>query len=258
MARVGAHVANAVARRRLCVEQSTVQPISRTWRRQVSRTVESNCASNPRAPTATPLRREDDPGHSRVNGRAPRAQTRRTAPDADPNPLSPEPLAFLLPEHREECSSRRCEAAEESRSADRRVHVDDRTSKPELIEDEHGHDDCFDWSGPVATRGRVWVDATTYDVLRVDRRIDGLVDVRVPSRLQDRYHLAPWVVIERDDQTCATTVARDPDDVMLLPIHRIADRAARRPAVDSRIDVQQLPPFSDRRLGRQRALSALT
>ena len=35
----------------------------------------------------------------------------------------------------------------------------DQTSKPELIEDERGHDDCFDWSGPVATRGRVWVDA---------------------------------------------------------------------------------------------------
>ena len=94
-----------------------------------------------------------------------------------------------------------------------------RTSRPELIEDERGHDDCFDWSGPVATRGRVWVDATTHEVLRVDRHINGPVDVRVPWRLQRRYHLAAWVVLERDDLTMrySAVAFRDPDEVMLLP-----------------------------------------
>ena len=94
-----------------------------------------------------------------------------------------------------------------------------RASRPELVEDERGHDDCFDWSGPLATRGRVWVDAKTHDVLRVDRRIDGPVDVRVPWPLQRRYNFAPWVVIERDDQTMRykAVAFRDPDEVMLLP-----------------------------------------
>ena len=64
----------------------------------------------------------------------------------------------------------------------------DRTSRPELMEDERGHDDCFDWKGPLATRGQVWVDAQTYDVLRIDRGLPGPVDVRVPARLQRRYN----------------------------------------------------------------------
>jgi len=35
----------------------------------------------------------------------------------------------------------------------------DRRSNAELIEDPSGHDDCFDWSGHIASRGRIWVDA---------------------------------------------------------------------------------------------------
>ena len=94
-----------------------------------------------------------------------------------------------------------------------------RTSRPELVEDERGHDDCFDWSGPLATRGRVWVDPNTYDVLRADRRLDGPVDVRVPSTLQRRYGFGPWVVLDRDDLTMRykTVAFSDPDEVIRLP-----------------------------------------
>ena len=93
------------------------------------------------------------------------------------------------------------------------------TSKPELIEDERGHDDCFDWSGPVATRGRIWVDANTHDVLRVDRRLAGPVDVRVSARLQRRYNFTPWIALDRDDLTMRyqPVTFRDPDEVVLLP-----------------------------------------
>ena len=94
-----------------------------------------------------------------------------------------------------------------------------RQSKPELIEDERGHDDCFDWSGHVATRGRIWVDANSYDVVRVERGLRGPVDVRVPLRIQRRHGLDTYVVIERDDETIRyrTVAFSDPDEVMLLP-----------------------------------------
>ena len=56
-------------------------------------------------------------------------------------------------------------------------------------------------------------------MLRVDRRIDGPVDVRVPWLLQRRYNFAPWVVLDRDDLTMRfkAVAFRDPDEVMLLP-----------------------------------------
>ncbi len=95
----------------------------------------------------------------------------------------------------------------------------DRKSNPELIEDPNGHDDCFDWSGHIASRGRVWVDATSYDVLRVDRGIAGPVDVKVPALIQSRHHLASSVVLVRDDVTIRykRVLFSDPDEVLLLP-----------------------------------------
>lgn len=88
-----------------------------------------------------------------------------------------------------------------------------------MIEDENGHDDCFDWTGPVAIAGRVWVDAGTHDVLRLDRRISGPTDVRVPDRLQRKYHFSPWLTIDRDDLTMRYKEISfgDPDETILLP-----------------------------------------
>ena len=214
----------ARAQRVICVEHSTVQPIQSNWAPDgFSRTVESElrveseAADGDTLPDAKVIR-----DIRRINGRAPRERDKKDrAGCTDPNPLSPEPLAFLLPAHRDEY---RFTSLRDGKEKDRAALIIDfmstnRTSRPELIEDERGHDDCFDWSGPVATRGRVWVDATTHEVLRVDRRIHGPVDVRVPWRLQRRYHFAPWVVLERDDLTMRykAVAFRDPDEVMLLP-----------------------------------------
>jgi hypothetical protein len=94
-----------------------------------------------------------------------------------------------------------------------------RASKPELIEDEWGHDDCFDWKGPIATRGRVWVDASTDDVLRVERSLHGPVDVRVPWTLQRplQLRLLHHAGARRRDDALSAGAFSDPDEVMLLP-----------------------------------------
>lgn len=226
MAHVSARVADYSRRARnvVCVEHSTVQPIQGNWAPEgFSRTVESDlhvefeAADRDTLPEAKVIR-----DVRRINGRAPRERDKKDRTGCtDPNPLSPEPLAFLLPLHRDEY---RFTAVRDGREKDRAALIIDfrstnRTSRPELVEDERGHDDCFDWSGPVATRGRVWVDKTTHEVLRVDRRLDGPVDVRVPSRLQRRYNFAPWVVLERDDLTMRYTavVFSDPHEVIMLP-----------------------------------------
>ena len=95
----------------------------------------------------------------------------------------------------------------------------DRKSNPELIEDPNGHEDCFDWSGHMASRGRIWVDAGNYDVIRVDRSLRGPIDVRIPTLIQRRYHFDNWMVIVRDDVTIRykTVAFSEPEEVMLLP-----------------------------------------
>jgi hypothetical protein len=212
------------AQRVICIENSTVQPIAANWTPEgFARTVESELhveaetADGDVLPDAKVVRNV-----RRINGRAPDERDKKARSGCtDPNPLSPEPLAFLLPAHRDEYLF---SSVKDGKDRGRAAFVIDfvsatRTSRPELIEDERGHDDCFDWSGPLATSGRVWVDPHTFDVLRTDRRLEGPVDVRVPRTLQQRYGFGAWVVLERDDLTMRYKAVdfKDPDEVIRLP-----------------------------------------
>ena len=226
MTRVGERVAayHRRAQTIICVNESTVQPISNSLSPAgLSRTVESELRVDSTAayagqlPAATMIR-----DITRINGRAPRERNRTDRSGCtDPSPLSPEPLAFLLPAGRSEYRFTSVRAAKEN---DRTALLVDfttahRSSALELIEDPNGHDDCFDWSGPVATTGRLWIDASTFDVLRVDRHLDGPVELRVSARIQNRHGLPAWVTLDRDDQTMRFRPVpfHDPEEVLLLP-----------------------------------------
>jgi len=224
LARVGARIAEFYKRAQkvICIETSRVQPIDLSRSSQgFARIVESE------------LRVDVDggqiPGEAsvvrqvrKVNGRAPREKDARNRDGCtDPNPLSTEPLAFLLPGHRSEYQFKAAGVAKERNRPAFRIDFAsaNRKSSPELIEDKQGHEDCFDWSGHIAETGRIWVDAETYDVLRVERSVGGPTSVRVPPRIQRRHHLDNYVVIMREDTTIRyrTVAFSDPDETLLLP-----------------------------------------
>lgn len=220
---VGARLAEYYrhAQQLVCLERSTVMPIDTGWRLDgFARTVESELRLDiddtaVREPRVTREVR-------RVNGREPRDRDRTNrAGCTDPTPLSPEPLAFLLPEHRDEYVFTGLRDATERNRAAFAIEFSSvkRKGHPELIADEYGHDDCFDWKGPVAITGRVWVDAVTLDVLRLERRVAGPTDVRVPVPLQRRYQFTPWLTLDRDDLTLRykEVTFTDPDETVLLP-----------------------------------------
>lgn len=221
IAQVGERVAAFYerAQRLVCLERSTVLPIDRDWRLQgFGRTVlselrvEMGTASEPHVTRVV----------RRVNGREPRASDfKGRAGCTDPEPLSPVPLAFLLPEHRDEYRFTNVgEATELGRPA---LTIDfasvPQRGHPTLIEDERGHDDCYDWTGPVRVVGRIWVDAATHDVVRLERHLAGPMDVRVPNRLQREHHFPSWVTIDRDDLTIRYDAVQftDPEEIVLLP-----------------------------------------
>lgn len=225
MARVGERVVEYYRRTHslICIEHSTVQPVQSNWTADgFARTVESelrveSTVQDNGLPEPTMVRNV-----RHINGRAP---TERDARDrsgcTDPSVTSPEPLAFLLPGRRD---TYRFISVRDGKERDRPALIIDfassnSRSRPELVEDERGHADCFDWLGSVSTSGRVWVDAATLDVLRIERHNTGPVDVQVSWKLQRRYNLPPWVVIERDDLTLRfkPVAFTDPDEVILLP-----------------------------------------
>jgi hypothetical protein len=188
LVRVGERVAEFYSRAKnvICVETSIVQPVDfSNSPAGFVRTVESELhfeADSGQTPGEAAIVRRV----RKVNGRTPREKDDKDrAGCTDPNPLSSEPLAFLLPAHRSEYQFRTAGIAKDrNRTA---LMIDfasvDRRSKPELIEDPGGHDDCFDWSGHIASRGRIWVDAENYDVLRVVR--GGLESTRRSQTFSD-------------------------------------------------------------------------
>ncbi len=207
------------AQRLICTERSTVVPLDTDGNMPAfARTVESELRIEVDGWREPRIMREVQ----RVNGREPRERDKTDRSGCtDPAAVGPELLAFLLPGQRDDYIFTMVGSGRErSRPA---LIIDfasaRRSRSPVLVADEYGHDDCFDWSGPTPVHGRLWVDADTHDVLRLDRYISGPTDVRVPSRLQSTYHLPPWLTIDRDDVTLRfkPVTFAEPDETMLLP-----------------------------------------
>jgi hypothetical protein len=154
----------------------------------------------------------------KVNGRARRPSDDRNA-CLDPNPVSPEPLAFLLPEQR---SGYAFTWAGYGKGKDQhKIMIDFRelgSGRPEVKEQTDKGDGCYTIDIPGRGRGRVWIDAVTYEVLRVDQRVPGIVDFRLPEGKR-RPMMDDLQVLERLDTSIRykTVPFRDPEEIALLP-----------------------------------------
>lgn len=226
IARVGARVGEYYRRAEnlICTETATDQPIERNWSPVgFARTVESELhlerkSTSPGGDDHVEVVRDIE----QINGRQPRERDRTDRNGCtDPALLSSEPLEFLLPGHQDgyQFASIR-DGSDQGRAAIvLEFKETGEVAKPSLIDHAGGHDDCFDWTGSVPSQGQVWVDAHTYDVLRLERHTFGPVAIRVPSTLQQQYGFGMWVVLESDDLTMhyKTVTFTNPDEVLVLP-----------------------------------------
>ena len=146
LSRVGERITEFYKRAQhvMVIETSRVQPIDLTYSSQgFARIVESELRVEPE--------NGEIPGEARVvrevrkvNGRAPREKDKTNRDGCtDPNPLSTEPLAFLLPGHRSEYQFKPAGVAKDRNRPAFRIDFAsvNRNSKLELIEDKEGHDD---------------------------------------------------------------------------------------------------------------------
>ncbi len=133
----------------------------------------------------------------------------------DPKPVSPEPLAMLLPARLGELDFTAAGTARlDGRSVLRIDYSGRGTTLPEIT-----------WTGACVeldlqgrSRGRIWVDASTYEVLRLDDQLVGTFAFDVP-RDQARRGLARSMVVERAESSIRYTRMefQDPDETLMLP-----------------------------------------
>jgi len=134
----------------------------------------------------------------------------------DPKPVSPEPLAMLLPERLSESEFSAAGTGRVDRRAALMIDFRGIVASPPSVT---WTGECVSVSLPGRSRGRIWVDAATYDVLRIDDRLVGEFTLDVP-RDHVRRGAAPTMVIERAESSIRYRQVefQDPREALILPV----------------------------------------
>ena len=148
-----------------------------------------------------------------VNGRPPKKGDKPEC--MDPKSVSPEPLAFLLPDRRHKYAFTSAGVGRvDGREA---VMVDYKALEPgEAIVE--WTDDCVSVDVPGRWRGRLWAEPETATIVRMDEQLMGMVDLPIPRKHQ-RINGALFMTLERADMSIRyrPVVFRDPDETLMLP-----------------------------------------
>lgn len=149
----------------------------------------------------------------KVDGRAPRPGDEPEC--LDPQPVTAEPLAMLLPGHRREYAFTWRGTARHARRDSVMLDYKATTGGPAEV---RFTGNCVYVEIQGRTRGRIWVDTATSDVLRLDAQLVGMFEFPVPKEYQIRGGPA-FMVIERADSSIRyqPVTFSDPNETVLLP-----------------------------------------
>jgi hypothetical protein len=165
----------------------------------------------------------------RVNGAKPRANDWRSCTAPEQQTEETQPLSLLLPSQRADYEFT---LAGETK-VDRRpaVMVDYRLLKKVSVETSmvEGRDDCVSFDLEGGMRGRLWIDLDTFDVLRLDERLNGMIDIPLP-RAATRAAGSPtsWTLERWDTSIRFKPVSfTNPDETLVLPQTKTSFRITR-------------------------------
>jgi hypothetical protein len=148
-----------------------------------------------------------------INGRVPN-------PNGDPDCLDPtdialDSLSFLLPHRQREY---RFSYKGSGRSNGRGVAMLDYAPVSSAPVEATWRDGCASFDAPARTTGRVWIDTAAGDVLRIDERIRGPIDLEIPK--PQRRPDSPIAIAFEHGETSIRYKAvtfTDPNEMILLP-----------------------------------------
>lgn len=216
----------------VCLEVVHLQPLTSSWTNDgFGRTVESELrlswepAADGKASTEAQTLRQ----LLKVNGRTPRKNDSNNCTAPEQQTREPQALSLLLPGLREEYEFKLAgQSRVDLRAA---IVIDYRLVKEVSVESRliEGRDDCISFNLEGGMRGRIWIDAETYDVLRLDQRLSGMVEIPLPRAAQRRASGPVSWTMERWDTSIRfkPVTFQNPDETLVLPESLSSIRIAR-------------------------------
>jgi hypothetical protein len=142
----------------------------------------------------------------------------------DPAPVTPEPLDFLLPDHRGDYTfSGGARTLLDGQPAVVLEYAPRSYGKPKATLDPKGTGDkeCLSMDVPRRFRGRIWVDPETAAVRRIDESLIGPTDVPLPKEALRRSAFGgrAYVTLSRSDSSVrySPVTFDDPEETLMLP-----------------------------------------
>jgi hypothetical protein len=222
--RAGDKVAEYFARAQsiMCLEKVSLQRLSMGYgaegpARRVESELRLSWEPTPDNPTPTEARTLRQV--LRVNGSPPRKKDHDNCTTPEQQDSEEQPLSLLLPSQR----GRYTFTYGGRETVDRRdaiVIAFREIRKPtvdvSMVEDK---EDCISFDIEGGMRGRVWLDAETHDVLRLDQSLGGLVEIPLPRKATRHGGTMFWTM-ERWDTTIRfrRVTFQDPEETLVLPV----------------------------------------
>jgi len=153
----------------------------------------------------------------KIGNRDPRAKDKPEC--LDPSEVSPDTLEMLLPSKQSDYTFK---SAGTGKFKGRDAYLVDYSAREKgrvTVTAHEDRQDCFKVDMPGYTRGRIWIDAQSDEVLRLDEHLNGFVDATLPADRKRARGPQP-VVFERLDSSIVfgPITFTDPDETLTLPV----------------------------------------
>lgn len=213
----------------VCTEIVGLMPVD-SFNLTRGRTVESELRLSwePTEETPVPIEARTLRQVLKVNGHAPRKDDHDNCTAPEQTTSEVQPLSLLLPQQRHEYSFKLAGTARLDKRA--AILVDYRmVDKPAVTVDlVDGKEDCVSYALDGGMRGRIWIDAETFDVLRMDQGLIGMVDIPLPKKLARRERWPSWTMERWDTSIRFKPVTfEDPPETLVLPVSSSSYRITR-------------------------------
>ena len=156
----------------------------------------------------------------RVNGSTPRKKDYDNCTTPEQQDSEEQPLSLLLPSQREKYAftySGRDVIDRRDAIVIAYREIKKPTVDVSLVED---NEDCISFNIEGGMRGRIWIDANTHDVLRLDRSLGGLIEIPLPKKVTRRAGVSAYWTMERWDSSIRfkRVTFQDPEETLVLPV----------------------------------------